>query len=211
MTLSYRSYADMSRIISENVGMLPDVDFVVGIPKSGIVPATMIATIKNVSFLDLDSFLFTQSRRKGRRIQHDGAIVEPTRVLIIDDSINTGAEFRRVQRRIASLETDFEVTFCAIFGLQDRTKNAPRHLVLERVPQPRVFQWNYRNHIIAESSCFDMDGVLCEDPTAYDNDDGPRYLEFLLNARPLFIPQKQIRSEERRVGKECRSRWSPYH
>ena len=23
--------------------------------------------------------------------------------------------------------------------------------------------------------------------------------------------QKQIRSEERRVGKECRSRWSPYH
>ena len=24
-------------------------------------------------------------------------------------------------------------------------------------------------------------------------------------------PIKQIRSEERRVGKECRSRWSPYH
>ena len=23
--------------------------------------------------------------------------------------------------------------------------------------------------------------------------------------------QKKIRSEERRVGKECRSRWSPYH
>ena len=24
-------------------------------------------------------------------------------------------------------------------------------------------------------------------------------------------PQMQTRSEERRVGKECRSRWSPYH
>src|SRR2546426_11320058 len=24
-------------------------------------------------------------------------------------------------------------------------------------------------------------------------------------------PQRHIRSEERRVGKECRSRWSPYH
>ena len=24
-------------------------------------------------------------------------------------------------------------------------------------------------------------------------------------------PRAQIRSEERRVGKECRSRWSPYH
>ena len=25
------------------------------------------------------------------------------------------------------------------------------------------------------------------------------------------IIQKETRSEERRVGKECRSRWSPYH
>ena len=26
-----------------------------------------------------------------------------------------------------------------------------------------------------------------------------------------FVFQKRFRSEERRVGKECRSRWSPYH
>ena len=25
------------------------------------------------------------------------------------------------------------------------------------------------------------------------------------------FPTAQMRSEERRVGKECRSRWSPYH
>ena len=25
------------------------------------------------------------------------------------------------------------------------------------------------------------------------------------------VPLLQLRSEERRVGKECRSRWSPYH
>src|SRR3712207_8707283 len=29
-------------------------------------------------------------------------------------------------------------------------------------------------------------------------------------AQPLGDP-RQTRSEERRVGKECRSRWSPYH
>src|SRR5256885_3568240 len=27
----------------------------------------------------------------------------------------------------------------------------------------------------------------------------------------LFVPHVANRSEERRVGKECRSRWSPYH
>ena len=35
-------------------------------------------------------------------------------------------------------------------------------------------------------------------------------LMFLVSAIMLFfLPEK--RSEERRVGKECRSRWSPYH
>ena len=38
---------------------------------------------------------------------------------------------------------------------------------------------------------------------------------FLLNygIRPTFYESEfnQYRSEERRVGKECRSRWSPYH
>ena len=28
---------------------------------------------------------------------------------------------------------------------------------------------------------------------------------------PVFISVFAGRSEERRVGKECRSRWSPYH
>ena len=32
-----------------------------------------------------------------------------------------------------------------------------------------------------------------------------------LNRRRLDELQKDPRSEERRVGKECRSRWSPYH
>src|SRR5260370_39198013 len=27
----------------------------------------------------------------------------------------------------------------------------------------------------------------------------------------VHVPTLQFRSEERRVGKECRSRWSPYH
>src|SRR5258708_16403845 len=61
---------------------------------------------------------------------------------------------------------------------------------------------------------------------------GRRHLDALLRRRTASIPQlrargccresqagfaapgrstRQARSEERRVGKECRSRWSPYH
>ena len=40
------------------------------------------------------------------------------------------------------------------------------------------------------------------------------YTPFLSpTANRTFSPRelREIRSEERRVGKECRSRWSPYH
>ena len=37
------------------------------------------------------------------------------------------------------------------------------------------------------------------------------YIRFDDNAAVLINNQKEPRSEERRVGKECRSRWSPYH
>ena len=33
----------------------------------------------------------------------------------------------------------------------------------------------------------------------------------LLGIQDLSINDVNLRSEERRVGKECRSRWSPYH
>ena len=37
------------------------------------------------------------------------------------------------------------------------------------------------------------------------------YSDYLIdNAQPKLV-HDQFRSEERRVGKECRSRWSPYH
>ena len=42
----------------------------------------------------------------------------------------------------------------------------------------------------------------------YAKDDTQR-IEIARNGKVLFA--FEIRSEERRVGKECRSRWSPYH
>src|SRR5260370_42452176 len=35
--------------------------------------------------------------------------------------------------------------------------------------------------------------------------------DYAPSTRDLVHQPHQIRSEERRVGKECRSRWSPYH
>ena len=62
----------------------------------------------------------------------------------------------------------------------------------ESVSLPRYFQWNILNHTVLEKSCFDIDGVLCVDPTSEQNDDGPKYRDFILNAEPLYIPKAKI-------------------
>ena len=41
---------------------------------------------------------------------------------------------------------------------------------------------------------------------AHLHEDRPHYDSF-----QTFCRKQGVRSEERRVGKECRSRWSPYH
>src|SRR3712207_8209935 len=38
-----------------------------------------------------------------------------------------------------------------------------------------------------------------------------RYIVDLLGEEVMASLPEELRSEERRVGKECRSRWSPYH
>jgi uncharacterized HAD superfamily protein len=63
---------------------------------------------------------------------------------------------------------------------------------LEHVSTPRYFQWNIFNHTTLNKACFDIDGVLCVDPTDAQNDDGPKYRQFLLNAEPLYIPGTKL-------------------
>src|SRR3712207_9328958 len=57
---------------------------------------------------------------------------------------------------------------------------------------------------------------VVENPPPSDNPGSPNVADRVLekkenstNEKPKEQPKK--RSEERRVGKECRSRWSPYH
>ena len=46
---------------------------------------------------------------------------------------------------------------------------------------------------------------------AQELEDLPGQATALTNFGVIYSAQEDHRSEERRVGKECRSRWSPYH
>src|SRR2546430_8951044 len=64
------------------------------------------------------------------------------------------------------------------------------------------------NHLLRPGHLQQLRAIL-DDPEASDNDKFVAY-DFLKNAN-IAAGGVLPRSEERRVGKECRSRWSPYH
>ena len=59
----------------------------------------------------------------------------------------------------------------------------------------------------------DPNRVIVFDTTLRDGEQSPGCSMNLAEKLEMAIQLKNlgVRSEERRVGKECRSRWSPYH
>lgn len=193
--MEYRSVADLTNDLLMNAYKLPsDLDMIVGIPRSGLLAANILALQLNLPLLDLDAFLEGRIPRVGRTVRStmkwDGGTTA-TKVLIVDDSILTGKSLVAVRDEVAARRPDAEVIYCAVYG------SKPHHpevdLCLATVNHPRVFQWNLMRHNVLDDACFDIDGVLCHDPTKDQNDDGPLYTEFLTSARPLLLPGVRIR------------------
>ena len=66
------------------------------------------------------------------------------------------------------------------------------------------------DNLIAGRQISNENQVLVGDITYYQNQTGHYYIFHFVDYYTLEL-KGLIRSEERRVGKECRSRWSPYH
>ena len=76
-----------------------------------------------------------------------------------------------------------------------------------------TYTWiqGYRNYMAAHQS--DMDLYIFQSFGNFSMDEKHNAGEYNIARLPDFSEFDGIllRSEERRVGKECRSRWSPYH
>lgn len=188
--MNYRTIADLNEVILKRLYILPrDIDLVVGIPRSGMFPANLLALYLNRPVTDLGSFINGHIYKAGER----GQFIDTKqfhKILIVDDSIASGAAMIACKEQVKHLTSTFEIKYGAIYVIPGK-----EHLVdyaFDIVPLPRYFQWNILNHTILEKACVDIDGVLCKDPTSEQNDDGEKYIDFLLHAQPLFIPGAKI-------------------
>jgi len=186
----YRNISDLNNIILKRLSILPrDFDLIVGIPRSGMLPANLLALYLNKPYTDLNSFVNGHIYKSGARGQFFD-IKSFQKILVVDDSIASGSAIQKCKDSLHEISADFSLSFCAIYIVPGKEKLVDYYF--ETIPQPRYFQWNILNHTALEKSCFDIDGVLCADPTEDQNDDGPKYIDFILNAPPLFVPGVKI-------------------
>ena len=183
--MNYRTYADMALHIKQILPKISDADLIVGIPRSGMVPAYMIGAFLNRYVCSLDEFVSGIVYSKGMRTVK--------KVLVVDDSVNDGLAMRRAKERLQGKEKEFELVYMAVYAVEKATSLVD--VYADICPQPRFFQWNYMYHPgLLPQACLDIDGVLCVDPTAEENDDGEKYRQFILNARPLFVPNDKVKA-----------------
>lgn len=186
----YRNVKDLNNIILQRLSIIPrDIDLIVGVPRSGMLPANLLALYLNKPYTDIHSFLNGHIYKAGARSQFFD-ISEFKNILVVDDSIASGSAMIEVKESLKHLNDKFNIKYCAVYVIPGKEKMVDYYF--ETVPLPRYFQWNILNHTTLEKACFDIDGVLCADPLPEQNDDGEKYIDFLLNAPPLFIPGSKI-------------------
>lgn len=184
----YKTISDLSTTIKKKIHKLPeDLDLIVGIPRSGMIPAYTIGLFLNLPVCSLDEWLSGILPSHGNRNLDQKPHHDPRHILVVDDSVWSGGALAKAKERIG---TGCRVSYLAVYALEE-SKDIPDYF-FEIVPLPRLFQWNYLNHHILQSSCVDIDGVLCVDPTEEQNDDGEKYIDFILHAKPLFLPPVPI-------------------
>lgn len=188
--MNYRNIRDLNNIILKKLSIIPrDFDLIVGVPRSGMLPANLLSLYLNRPYTDIHSFMNGHIYKAGARGQFFD-IKQFKTILVVDDSVASGAALQECKENLKDLASQFDIKYCAVYVIPGKEKTVDYYF--ETVPLPRYFQWNILNHTTLEKACFDIDGVLCADPLPEQNDDGEKYIDFILNAPPLFIPGSKI-------------------
>lgn len=165
--LKFRTYADLRKGTLKLASLLAGpYCCVVGIPRSGMIPATQLALLWNIPCYSLDEFCAGVLRHSASfRAQY------PTGdILLVDDSYNTGRAMDIAKASIIGSDHFKYMGDCKVVCTAVYVEDGFNRLEAfsEIVPLPRLFEWNMFHHPTLTQWCAsDIDGVLCPDPPAY--------------------------------------------
>ena len=192
--MNYKSFADLSSDIREWLKYLPhDFDLVVGVPRSGLLPANLIALYMNLPLADVDGLLNKKIISSGHRLPQNRKNIfgkKDLKILVIDDSVASGVQIQKIKKILEPVNSEYQILYAAVYVSRHGKNFVDNYFQI--LNQPRCFEWNIFHHALLEKSCVDIDGILCRDPTEEENDDGEKYRYFIENVKPYIIPTEKI-------------------
>ncbi len=190
----YKSYADMAVSIRNGRGRLPaKIDLVVGVPRSGMAPATFLSVLLNAPLADVDGFINDRLLEAGStkvRPDFEAALSADRCVLVIDDCVGAGASIREIRRRIEASGKPGRIVYCAVYAMTDPHPDVD--IVLDMVPHRPLFEWNFMHSTLLANACCDIDGVLCPNVPPAVQQQEALYAEYLRETPPLLTPSRKV-------------------
>lgn len=190
MKFNYRSYEQLIKVIFRNSVRFRDFDLIVGIPRSGLVPASLLATHLDLPLSTLPDILYEKNPFVGYRKLKTQKPLKEAKILIVDDSVCSGRQIEKVKKLLNSQNCSFKTL--AVYATE--TGKDYVDFWIEELAYPRLFQWNILNHEIASRACYDLDGVLCRDPQLNECANEKPYIAFLSSCDPWHIPSHPIKA-----------------
>ena len=174
----------------------PDIDLIVGVPRSGLLVALLVALYLNLPVTDVDGLCEGRILSTGTR-WNGGLPPDPAgirKVLIVEDTSARGDQMEQTHRKIDEAGLPYHIQYAALYPYDIAVRRNPRLIGFwERVVQwPNCWEWNVMHHPESPNRCFDLDGVLCRDPLPLEDDDGGEYIRFITEVQPLARPSFEI-------------------
>jgi len=193
--MNYRSVASLNNdLVAWSAELPSDLELIVGVPRSGLLVANLLSLYLDLPLTDVGGLItgkvFESGPIRGKGKERTGFLSSKRKVLVVDDSLSSGASMRAVRGRIAAAKLPHTMLYGAAYIVAGRERDVD--VFCDIVPQPRLFEWNFRNQFQLQNACVDIDGVLCRDPSGEENDDGPRYRRFIETVPPLMAPSVTI-------------------
>ncbi len=193
-TLNAIGIEELHRSIIQGLRLLPrNVNIIVGATDNSLIAASILSLYLKRPMTDLVNF--KQSRFISNCTFDDfgnntESIAKADCILVVQESYFDIDDNSHLQREIRSKNSNASIFVASVFG--PRNVSDDNQIVFRELNRRPDFSWNCMQNESLHNSCIDIDGVLCVDPVKDEDDDGPRYENFLRNANVLLKTSTEL-------------------
>jgi len=170
--------------------MPPETKAIVGVARSGMTPAAIAAKMLHVPLLSL-----SQGKQEvvecgnGFRLaggKHKDSPLDEM-VVIVDDTVMTGHSMQMSIDIAEEIYPHFLTAACFVYP----EAQCKPDMFVQELPAPHLLEWNVFNSAFLRCMALDFDGILCENPESWQDDDGDQYKDFIRKAKPKYLPKRE--------------------